>query len=81
VRLADDGTLTFEEGGWYRIRVRVTDERMTGWIDGKEMFDVELVGKVIGLRPGPTGYCSPLGIASFGTRSTYRKIELKRLGE
>ena len=74
-------SMTFEEGRWYRIRVRVTDERMKGWIDDKEMFEVPLAGKVIGLRPGPTGYCSPLGIASFGTRSAYRKIELKRLAK
>lgn len=70
--------ITFERNRWYKIRVRVTDARLTGWIDDKEVFDVELKGRSIGLRPGPIEKCAPLGIANFLTRSAYRKIELLR---
>lgn len=73
--------MSFERGRWYKIRMRVTDDRLTGWIDDKEVFNVELKGKTISLRPGSIEKCVPLGIANYLTRSAFRKIELRKLGE
>ena len=60
-------------------RIRVTDDRLAGWLDDKKVFDVALKGRTISLRPGPIKHCVPLGIANFLSRSAYRKIEMRRL--
>lgn len=73
-------SLRFESGRWYAIRLRVTGDRMTGWVDGVAVFDVELDGRTIGLRPGPIAKCAPLGIATYLTRAAFRNIHLRRLG-
>ncbi len=73
-------SMIFENGRWYRLRLRVTDSRIRAWIDDHEVFDVALEGRRISLRPGPIDQCVPLGIANFLSRSAFRKIELRRLG-
>lgn len=72
-------TMTFENNRWYQLRVRVTDERITAWIDDDKVFDVPLANKSITLRPGPINQCTPLGIANFLTRSAFRNIKLRHL--
>ncbi|MEM8953372.1 MAG: DUF1080 domain-containing protein [Verrucomicrobiota bacterium] len=72
-------TMTFENNRWYRLRVRVTDDRITSWIDDKKVFEVPLAEKKISLRSGPIDRCAPLGIANFLTRSAFRNIDLRHL--
>lgn len=71
--------IIFKRDQWYKIRVRVTDTHLTGWLDDQEMFKVELAGKKISLRPGDIDKCAPLGIANFRCRSAYRNITLRHL--
>ena len=71
--------IIFKRNQWYNIRLRVTDDHLTGWLDDKEMFKVELADKKISLRPGEIERCVPLGIASFRTRSAFRNITLRHL--
>lgn len=73
--------MNFEDDRWYKIRVRVTDDHLTGWIDDKQVFDVELENKHISLRMGAIEMCAPLGIANFDTRTQLRKIQLRKLGK
>ena len=71
--------MEFELNRWYRIRVRVTDEKIEAWIDDDKKVDVETKGRVIGLRPGDIQKSLPLGIASYMTRAAVRDIRLRRL--
>ncbi len=69
----------FADGRWYRIRVRVTEEKIEAWIDDEQLVDLGWKGRTISLRPGDIQKSLPLGIASYMTRAAVRDIRLKRL--
>jgi hypothetical protein len=71
--------MEFSDQRWYRIRVRVTDDKIEVWIDDEKKIDVETKGKTITLRPGDIQKSLPLGIASYMTRAALRDIRLRRL--
>jgi len=69
----------FEKGRWYAFRLQVTPTRITGWIDDKQIVNVEIAGRTIGLRPGEMRLSAPLGFASYGTTGALRKIDFRPL--
>ncbi len=71
----------FEKGHWYKIRVRVTAEKIEAWIDDEQMLDVETKDKKISMRLGEIELSKPCGIATFRTAATLRGIKLRVLGE
>jgi hypothetical protein len=71
--------IDFADDRWYRIRVRVTDDRIEAWIDDEPVVAVATAGRTIGLRPGEIYKSLPLGIATFQTRAAIRDIRLRRL--
>lgn len=64
----------YEDGQWYRIRVRVTDKKLEAWVDEELMADVELEGLKIDVRSGEIELSQPLGIASFRTKTALKEI-------
>lgn len=70
--------ITYENGRWYRFRVRVTEKAIRGWVDDKEVFAVELEGRPVGtrieVRPN-----QPLGFATWRSAGAVRKVEVRRL--
>ena len=70
----------FKSGQWYKIKLRVTDDRINAWIDEKEMIDADIKGKKISIR-GEVEQSKPLGLATYRTRGAFRKISLRRLDE
>lgn len=72
-------TMDFEKGRWYRLRLRVTDERIQAWIDDELFIDVALEGREISLRWGEIELSAPFGIATYGTTGALRKLEYRLL--
>ena len=79
---ADNETRTyfnFDNGRWYRFRLRVTPDRLQAWIDDKPVIDVVITGRRIDLRPGETKLTAPLGFMSYNTAGRIRAVEYRLL--
>lgn len=70
----------FDEGKWYRIRVRVTADRIRCWIDDEQLIDQDIRECRISTRP-EVDQSKPLGIAAWQTKAALRGIEFRRLGK
>jgi len=73
--------INFEQGRWYRIRLRVTENRIEGWIDKDKLADVVTTGKKISLPPGDIEMSQPFGVASWQTSSALREIRMREVSE
>jgi acetyl esterase/lipase len=71
-------SMTFKQGVWYRIRLRVTSERIQAWIDDKPLVDVATKDRKISIRL-EVERSKPLGIASWCTTAALREIKFRRL--
>ena len=69
--------LKFESEQWYKIRVRVEPDRISAWIDERQVVDENIAGKKISLR-GDTDLCRPLGLCNFMTSSQYKNIQVRQ---
>lgn len=69
----------FDKNVWYRVRVRVTDDKIEAWLDDEKIADVELAGKKIAMRPGEIESAIPLSLSTYQTRAAYRSVKLKKL--
>ncbi len=69
--------ITFEKGRWYRIRLRVTEQKIEAWIEQKKVVDVNIVGRKVSLRFGEIERSKPFGLASWSTSSAFRGIKLR----
>jgi hypothetical protein len=69
--------ITFEKGRWYRIRLRVTEQKIEAWIEQKKVVDVNIVGRKVALRFGENERSKPFGLASWSTSSAFRGITLR----
>jgi len=70
----------FEDNKWVHVKIKVTDDRLEGWLGERQMVDVDLEDRKISLRPGDIELCKPLGLACYsGVRAQYKNITLKKL--
>lgn len=69
----------FENGRWYRMRLQVTRERITAWIDDQQIVNVSIAGRTVGLRRGDIQLSTPFGFASYNTTGAVRKVEYRLL--
>ena len=69
----------FEQGRWYRIRLRITERRIEAWIDKEKVVNVDISEKRISLRPGDIELSKPFGIASYQTTAALREIKIRRV--
>ncbi len=70
---------SFESRRWYRIRLRVTEQRIQAWIDSDKLVDVDISDKKISLRPGDIELSKPFGIACWQTAALWREIKMRRV--
>jgi hypothetical protein len=69
--------LTFEGGRWYRIRLRVTAEKIEAWVEQKKVVNVTTTGRKVSLRVGEIDLSKPFGITSWDTASAVREIKVR----
>ena len=71
-------TKEFKKGQWYRIRIRVTAERIQAWIDDKSLVDLDSKDRRIGIRIecGPN---KPFGICTYNTVGALRELKVRPL--
>ncbi|QDT92321.1 3-keto-disaccharide hydrolase [Gimesia algae] len=69
---------TFKKNQWYKIRLQVTDHKIQGWLDGKQIVDQNLKDRKISIRH-EVELSRPFGITSFCTTAALKNIRLRKL--
>lgn len=69
---------TFKKKRWYKIRLQVTDHKIQGWLDGKQIVDQNLKDRKISIRH-EVELSKPFGITSYSTTAALRKIKVRKL--
>ncbi len=69
---------SFDRGRWYKIRLRVNENGLMGWIDDKQVVGVETKGRKISIRP-EVELSKPLGISCFSTTAGLKDIQIRDL--
>ena len=72
--------VSFENGKWYHVRLRVTPDKIEAWLDDNKLVDVVTTGRKISIRP-EVDLSQPLGIATWRTKGAVRNIRLKKLAD
>jgi hypothetical protein len=70
--------LKFENGRWYKIRLRVVPGKIQAWIDKEKVIDVNTTDRKISIRT-ECEPCLPFGIATWSTTAALRSIVLRHL--
>jgi hypothetical protein len=72
------GYTEFEKNRWYKIRLRVTPEKIAAWIDDKQIIDLELKDQKFSIwwEQEPL---RPFGIGNWYTATELRGVTLTRL--
>jgi hypothetical protein len=65
--------MSFDNGRWYDVKVRVTPERIECFLDGEPVVDQPLQDRIISVRDEVIP-SKPLGIATFATTAEVRDI-------
>jgi len=69
---------SFEDGKWYKIRIRVSQPKIECWIDDEKMVDLARKGHKFDTRI-EVDLCKPFGISSYMTEGVLRKIRIRQL--
>jgi hypothetical protein len=70
--------MRFSKDEWYKIKLRVTSEKIETWINEEKIVDISYEGRQIGIRPEIELSC-PFGIATWKTTGAVRNIYLRML--
>ncbi|NQU52016.1 MAG: DUF1080 domain-containing protein [Bacteroidetes bacterium] len=68
----------FDKDVWYKIKLQVTSEKITAWIDDEKLVDFAYEGHELYVRP-EVELSKPFGICSWITTSELRNIWMKRV--
>jgi len=68
----------FKNGKWYPVRLRVTDEKIEAWLEGKKIVDIKTKGRKISIRI-EVEPSKPFGFATWQTTGALRNIRIRSL--
>ena len=68
----------FNQNQWYRVRLRVTENKILAWLDDEMLVNVDTADKNIDIRIEVTPSL-PLGISTYLTTGAVRNIRLHKL--
>ncbi|MEW6355524.1 MAG: DUF1080 domain-containing protein [Planctomycetota bacterium] len=70
--------MDFEDEKWYPIQVRVTENHIEAWIDGKKVVDAKPDNRRISVR-GEVTRSQPLGIAAYQTQAAIGDVRVRTI--
>lgn len=68
----------FEKARWYKVKVRVTDKKITVWLDEDDIINVDREGRVFDIR-SEMEESTPMGVAAFQSEAEIRNVVVKTL--
>uniref|UniRef100_UPI0032173A4D 3-keto-disaccharide hydrolase n=1 Tax=uncultured Draconibacterium sp. TaxID=1573823 RepID=UPI0032173A4D len=68
----------FDKDVWYQIKLQVTDEQITAWVDADKLVDFSYRGRKLNTRP-EVDLSKPFGICTWITTSEIRNIWMREL--
>jgi hypothetical protein len=72
--------MKFKTGQWYRVRIRVSPNRIEAWIDSDKVVDLDTTDRRISTRV-ECNACKPFGIATYETAGAVRDVRVRKLTE
>lgn len=66
----------FQQDRWYKVRLRVTPQRIGVWLDQKQIVDVDPAERRFGIWWEQEPVC-PFGIATWNTTAAVRKLKVE----
>ncbi len=72
--------VSFKKGEWYKIKLRVTPNKITAWIDGEQVVDADTTDRKIGIR-SEVELSKPMGISTWQTTGAVRDLRYRLLPE
>ncbi len=67
----------YTDDKWYKIRLLVTPENISVWLDDKQIIDQDIKERKISLRPGPIESYAPLALSTFNTTAAIKNVKVK----
>ncbi|MBB5040010.1 3-keto-disaccharide hydrolase [Prosthecobacter dejongeii] len=67
----------YEDDKWYTIRLRVTPENLSVWVDEKQVVDQDIKGRKVALREGPIDAYAPLSLTTYNTMAAIKSVRFK----
>lgn len=71
----------YDDDKWYSIRLRVTAENLSAWLDEKQVVDQDIKDRKVSLRSGPMEAYAPLSLTTYNTMAAIRNVRLKVLAK
>ena len=69
----------YDDDKWYNVRLRVTPNHLSAWVDDKQVVDIDIKDRKVSLRAGPMEAYAPLSLTTYNTMAAIRNVVLRKL--
>lgn len=69
---------SFDNKKWYPVRLKVTDDKIEAWCEGKQIVDVNIKDRIISTR-SEVDLSKPFGLSCWQTTAAIRKLRIREL--